>query len=160
MTPAYKPIDLDIRRVDVGVIAHGVNCKGVMGSGIALVIKKKWPIVFTGYKDFIERTGKRPLLGEMQPVKLSPTLWVVNCFTQNDFGTRRGQRYASVPAITMALASTFELAYHMELPVYMPRIGCVRGGLGWAEIEPLVQQLATRYASRVKTYVVSYGGEG
>ena len=31
-------------------ICHQVNCKGVMGSGVAKQIKEKWPSVFRRYK--------------------------------------------------------------------------------------------------------------
>ena len=38
----------------VHIIAHQVNCLGIMGGGIALQIKNKWPKVFEEYKEFIE----------------------------------------------------------------------------------------------------------
>ncbi len=37
-----KIINGNLLEVKKGIIAHQCNCKGVMGAGIALQIKKKW----------------------------------------------------------------------------------------------------------------------
>jgi len=41
----------DILKVKSGFIVHQVNCQKVMGGGLALAIRKKWPIVYERYKD-------------------------------------------------------------------------------------------------------------
>ena len=43
----YKKGNLLDAQTDV--IAHQVNCQGVMGSGVAKQIKEKWPDVFKQY---------------------------------------------------------------------------------------------------------------
>ncbi len=35
----------------VVIVCHQVNCKGVMGAGLALQIKNKFPMVYKNYKD-------------------------------------------------------------------------------------------------------------
>ena len=35
------------------IICHQVNCKGVMGAGLAKQIRDKWPVVFDEYKTAI-----------------------------------------------------------------------------------------------------------
>src|SRR5262245_29201931 len=35
---------------DLDAIAHGCNCGGVMGAGIALPIKQRWPAMFSEYR--------------------------------------------------------------------------------------------------------------
>ena len=49
-----KIIKGDLLNETTGLIAHGVNCQGVMGKGIALAIKKKYPQVFIDYKQYFD----------------------------------------------------------------------------------------------------------
>ena len=53
----------DLLREDVDAIVNTVNCVGVMGKGIALQFKQKWPQNYQAY----ERACKR---GEITPGKL------------------------------------------------------------------------------------------
>jgi O-acetyl-ADP-ribose deacetylase (regulator of RNase III) len=54
-------IDGDLLDQKTDVIAHQVNCLGVMGAGVAAQIKNKYPDVYEGYKNFchdeLERMG-------------------------------------------------------------------------------------------------------
>jgi O-acetyl-ADP-ribose deacetylase (regulator of RNase III) len=134
----YAVKNMDITDVTRGIVAHGVNCQRVMGSGVAKVIRDKWPVV---YERFCERT---PELGNIQLVQIDDELFVSNCFTQLDYRKPstedRKRKFASTRAVSTSLRKTFELAYTLQLPVYMPQIGCGRGGLDWkGEIEPIVK---------------------
>jgi O-acetyl-ADP-ribose deacetylase (regulator of RNase III) len=40
----------NLLEVKSGIICHQVNCIGAMGTGIALQIRNKWPVVFNDYK--------------------------------------------------------------------------------------------------------------
>ena len=50
----------DLLDSTAGIIAHQVNARGVMGSGVALAIKTKYPEVFKSYREFFE-TGNLKL---------------------------------------------------------------------------------------------------
>jgi len=39
-------IDKDITTVEIGVMVSQVNCRGVMGAGVAKAIRDRWPIVY------------------------------------------------------------------------------------------------------------------
>ena len=52
-----KIINGDIFSGTEDIICHQVNTLGVMGSGIALQIKKLYPMVFTAYRMFCKRYG-------------------------------------------------------------------------------------------------------
>ena len=43
------------------IIVHQVNCRGVMGAGIAKQIKEKWPDVYTSYRDLLLQQDNDPL---------------------------------------------------------------------------------------------------
>ena len=110
------------------LIAHGVNTKNAMGSGVARAIYMKWPTV----KAMYHREGSMRL-GDTQFVEVEDGLVVANCFTQSDYG-RDGQCYASLKAVKMSLAAAAYEALNRDLDkVYIPRIGCGLGGLDWEE---------------------------
>lgn len=139
---SFTIVKKDITTVEHGAILHGVNCQNVMGSGIALAIKTKWPEV---YKVFKSSRPEDRVLGHIQPVCVERTLWVFNCFTQEFYG-RDGKRYASVDGIEEAVEMAFIFAQVNKLPVFMPMIGCGLGGLDWkTEVEPVIETLRDQY---------------
>ena len=133
----------DITTVETGTIAHGVNCQGVMGSGVARALYDKWPEVKEDYLKF-----KDMELGVVQTVQVEPSLYVVNCFTQEHYG-RDGRRYASPEAISEALDRVCNFVRKSPfLPeeIYLPRIGCGLGGLDWVrDVGPILQGLADKH---------------
>jgi O-acetyl-ADP-ribose deacetylase (regulator of RNase III) len=78
---------------DCDVIAHVVNCQGVMGSGIAKQIKTKWPEAFNGYSTFLKKVGSKDAFGLcMVVVNDEPNVPVVaNLFAQFNYGTNKRQ---------------------------------------------------------------------
>lgn len=114
----YQTITLDVVDIREGIILHGVNCQGVMGSGIAGALARKWPAVRNEYLKFVdaerERHGSQfvssKLLGMTQAVHVSthvPRITVYNCFTQDYYGGD-GQRYACPIAIRHVLTKLFD----------------------------------------------------
>lgn len=55
-------------------ICHQVNCKGVMGAGIAKQIRDRWPWVFISYHAYCNRHHRDPklMLGEVWVFGLLP----------------------------------------------------------------------------------------
>jgi len=100
-------MEISIKKGDIllggdNVIAHQVNCLGVMGSGVALAIKNKYPRVYSEYVDFCkqeERKGNE-LLGNVQLVEIpNDNLFVANLFGQLKFSSEPGVRSTSYDAI-------------------------------------------------------------
>jgi hypothetical protein len=90
-------------RGEVTVIGHCVNCQGVMGSGIALSIKQRYPEVFKDYLNVHERFHNKPqyLLGFAQVIPLAGDKTAFNLFGQLDYGI--GKRQINYGAIGLAL---------------------------------------------------------
>lgn len=42
-----------------GILVHGCNCKGVMGSGVAAAIRNRWPDVYKAYREKFLHDGLR-----------------------------------------------------------------------------------------------------
>lgn len=114
-------------------IAHGVNCQGVMGSGIARTIRDRMPIVYRRYREahangqlelgFVQNVPVRSLEGRGG---FGLTVW--NCATQEYYG-RSGKAYADLDAVKMCMQQVLELSLQMQI---VPR-----GVAGLRRLEPL-----------------------
>ncbi len=134
---AFNFVKKDITTVTKGLIAHGCNCRMRMGTGVALAIRNKWPKVYDEYSKLMPGPH---WLGKTQVVKLSDHLHVVNMFTQATYG-REQKKYADPKAIHDAFVATLSISKDYELPVYIPQIGILGGGLDWeTEVFPALQK--------------------
>ena len=142
-----KYINQDITEEDSGVIVQGVNCQGVQGSGVALAIRKKWPKVYSEYKQFCDTTpSKEMLLGHNNIVHINSDLLIVNAFTQLSYG-RDGKEYASYDAIRSCmnkLMKTLDTMKSLDIDtdniVKMPMLGCGLGGLNWVGVSRIIRE--------------------
>ncbi len=134
-------IEKDILTVDKGIIFHQVNCKGVMGSGVALALKNKWPVVFEAYQAHCKAAGADwHLLGDAQIVPVAENLYVCNVFSQYDYGY--GQKHTEYSAIDHALQySNLPSEYlDSDLPCYFPyKFGSDRGGGDWNVVKAIIE---------------------
>ncbi len=160
----------DITRVETGLIAHGCNCQGAFGSGVAGAIAREFPHVraeymklFHSQKDLLEKR-KRELLGCVQYVRdLKHGRVFANMFTQYSFGAD-GQRYADPSAIETALNEVVMYLYcynriadshgDERLNLYIPKIGCGLGGLNWeVDVLPIVTDIHDHVESNFNIYI-------
>lgn len=148
-----KYIIKDVTTVDAGVVVHGVNCRGVMGAGVAKAIRNKWPTVYDQYVECCNKWKQYDpsmLLGTILPIEISNDLIVVNLFSQVDFGSD-GKKYANANAILSGLKAITEHIRHEQLngknrDVYIPKIGCGLGGLSWeTEVLPIVEYVIDQH---------------
>lgn len=155
MTVVY--LQTDISTVKRGVVAQGTNCCGVMGSGVAKVLRDKYPTIFNPYALMCSEYATDPckLLGQVCFVdvglEVTPNteLIIANCFTQERYG-RDGKRYADPKAVRDAVGLAVGLAVELGIPFHMPKIGCGLGGLSWEdEIEPIVAEIADKYNTTI-----------
>lgn len=148
-------IEKDITTVERGIICHGVNCQGAMGSGVALAIKTKWPII---YVSFLNMPTGKTMLGTAHLIDVdegSDSLFVANCYTQQFCGF--GGRFADLDAIYNSLSKSFKWADIYTLDIFLPKIGAGLGGLDWeTEVKPIIEKLDNEY-ERVTTNVCVFG---
>lgn len=136
-------------------ICHQVNCRGAMGSGIALAIKTKWPIVYAKYMDKVRDTEEqclvvgghgelggpdpsRVLLGNTQFVDVGNGQKVVNMFAQQSYGYD-GKRYTSYDAFEHCLQDIKKTAPKGSTIGFPYKIGSDRGGANWDIIEKMIE---------------------
>lgn len=142
-----KYVTKDITTVTHGIVGHGCNCKGFMGSGVAFAIKRKWRKAYTRYNDLCKNYAMNTseLLGMTQMVQVNDNITVANCFTQDSCGND-GKVYADINAVLESIENVFAYADLHNLPVYLPKIGSGLGGLSWeTQVHPAIQSLAFEY---------------
>lgn len=113
-------------------IAHGCNSYGVMGSGVALAIKTKWPKAYEEYHNYYKECGLD--LGEIISVPCENKV-ILNCITQKHYG-RTGDKFVSYDAIDTCMKHIQNLGLDN---IAMPKIGAGLGGGDWKVIEAIIQ---------------------
>lgn len=124
---------------------HGCNAQGKMASGVAKAIRKRWPLAYKAYMEWMNLWGGDRMLGSIAWYHHDRILHVANAITQEFYG-KDGKRYASPRAVYLALRQVASFTNAMNLPLYLPRIGCGLGGLTWEQdVEPLLKEIETLY---------------
>jgi len=108
-------------------LAHGCNCAGAMGKGIAVEFRKRFPEMYAEYKERCARGQFN--LGDV-------FTWTQGSITVFNLGTQRTWRTkADLTAVKMALEAMIQLAEQAGIQrVGLPRIGAGLGGLAWPDV--------------------------
>lgn len=127
-----------------GVIAHQVNCKGVMGAGIAKQIREKFPTVFDEYKTFCDENNnnKDLLLGKAQLIQTNKDdIYVCNLFGQNTYNVKTKQ--TNYLALNLALYKMLKQMEDLDIKnVAIPhKIGCDLGGGDWVIVKNMIEEV-------------------
>lgn len=127
----------DVLGVPSGIVVHGCNAQGVMGSGIAVQIKQKYPEVFEAYKRWQKERGLH--LGDVVfcPPTPSRPFWLANAITQEFYG-RDGRVYVDYDAVKTCFDKVSKLASTHGLSVHYPKIGAGLGGGDWDKIREII----------------------
>src|SRR6185369_10095183 len=115
-------------------LVNAVNCIGVMGKGIALEFKKRYPAMFEDYAARCRRNEVQ--LGKPYVFRDLGGTMIVNFPTKDHWrspsrlkdiedGLEYFARYATDWGITS---------------VAFPPLGCGNGGLAWSDVEPLMHR--------------------
>lgn len=125
----------NLLNVERGILVHQVNTLGVMGAGIALQIRQKWPRVFEWYASLCEK-GKLKL-GDVMFIEVGDNLVVANLAGQSTLGGIATD-YASYETALPKIAS---YAAEHDLPIYFPKgIGCGLAGGDWFVMLPILER--------------------
>lgn len=119
-----------------GVIIHGCNAQGVMGSGVALAVKEKYPKAYQAYKaqELAEGLG----LGTYSSYKHNASLSIANVVTQQTYGRDPNVRYVSYGAVLLGL-ECLNSQYLPEVTFHFPKIGAGLGNGNWNIIKELIE---------------------
>lgn len=126
------------------IFCHQVNCRRVMGSGIAKQIREKYPEVFQAY------ARKTPMLGEILPVSCLDGRICVNMYAQDGYG--RDKQYTDYQAFQKCLDSLvgFLATQRQDAVVAFPyNIGCGLAGGDWNVVEKLLKDFSGKIRQSV-----------
>jgi len=148
-------------------IVHGCNAQGVMGSGIALQIKTKYPEAYLAYKN-----EKKLKLGTCIPIAIKNNLTIINAITQEYYGRNPNIRYVDYEAIRScfheidkmaaqfaykALSNTMKQNQHNTSPnlidylpeIHFPMIGAGLANGDWNIISKIIDEVVSEYTKKV-----------
>jgi O-acetyl-ADP-ribose deacetylase (regulator of RNase III) len=127
----YLRGDLFLSRAQT--LAHGVNCRGRMGAGIAVEFRRRAPEMFQEYRRRCHHQLLRP--GDLF-LWTSTTPWILNMATQAASG---GAVEGYLEQCLRRLAAEYDDLGITSLA--MPRIAAGLGGLPWETVRYWLQQL-------------------
>ena len=139
----------DIFNSPAKIIVNTVNTVGVMGKGIALEFKNRYPDMFCRYQELCE--SKQLDVGRLFLWRKSEK-WVLL------FPTKKHWRNPSkLEYIESGLQKFVENWDKLGAEaVAFPRLGCGNGGLDWAEVKPLMEKYLKPLPIQIYVYVDNY----
>lgn len=120
-----------LRQTGLHALAHGCNCAGAMGKGIAVEFRTRFPEMYEQYK---QRCAEgRFNLGDV-------FTWAEADVTVFNLGTQRSWKAkADLGAIERAISTMVEQSERLGIGrIGLPRIGAGLGGLPWEPVRDLL----------------------
>jgi len=137
MTIEYKTGDMFDEPTEA--IVNTVNCVGVMGKGVALEFKRRWPENYRAYKHLCDagdlRPGKMFIFDNGGLMADGQHRYLIN------FPTKQHWRAQSkLDFIEQGLDDFIRNIRNLGImSVALPPLGCGNGGLDWNDVRPLIE---------------------
>lgn len=126
-----------LKQDDVDAIVNTVNCVGVMGKGIALQFKNKWPKNFRAYADACKKGDVA--IGRMFVFEAGGLIrphFIINFPTKDHW---RGQ--SRLEYIRDGLIDLVACIRELRIAsIAIPPLGCGNGGLDWSVVRPMIEK--------------------
>ena len=115
-------------------LVNTINCVGVMGKGLALEFKNRYPAMFDKYKSFCDKGVFKP--GVLWIYKAEDGKWILNFPTKIDWRNPSEMSY-----IEEGLIKFVEIWKEKGITsIAFPLLGCNNGGLNPDEVIPLMEK--------------------
>ena len=146
----------DLLKAEADAIVNTVNCVGVMGKGIALQFKQKWPDNYKAYKKACDAKLVHP--GRMFVYDLGRLAgrpyFIIN-FPTKDHWRGKSELSFIKDGLKDLVRAVRELGIRS---IAIPPLGCGNGGLAWEQVRPLIEQAFVPFTDSVK--VLTYAPAG
>jgi len=128
----------DLLSAEADALVNTVNCVGVMGKGIALQFKKKWPAAFKDYKKVCDREELRPGMMHVHDLGMlaGKPYYIIHFPTKDHW--RGKSKVSYVEDGLKELVKTVQALGIKSIAV--PPLGCGNGGLEWSSVERLISE--------------------
>lgn len=115
-------------------LVNTINCVGVMGKGLALEFKNRYPAMFDKYKSFCDKGVFKP--GVLWIYKAEDGKWILNFPTKIDW-----KNPSKIEYIEEGLKKFVEIWSEKGITsVAFPLLGCSNGGLNPDEVIPIMEK--------------------
>lgn len=132
-----KFIKGDLLASGADIIAHGCNCVGGFGSGVAGQIAQRYPHIKKAYIHKFNTEGWE--LGDVQFVRIGHSeKSIANCATQKEYYPR-DRVHADYESIEKCMNIVKELAGDKTIAI--PKIGCGLAGGDWEVVEKILNKV-------------------
>lgn len=141
------------------IIAHQVNCRGVMGAGVAKAIKGRYYGAYSIYRKRCMEKGAA-LMGTTQFVLAPDRTVIANCFAQNEIGV--GRRQTDYDAFRSCMVQLRNFAEKKGIQrIAMPhKIGCGLAGGDWAIVHGIITEEFESFSGVVELWDISMASAG
>lgn len=131
------------------VLVNPVNCEGIMGAGLALEFKRKFPVMFISYKASCARGDLR--VGKLYCWRSFNDKNFILCFPTKDFYARP----SNLLYIRAGLTEFVRIYRFLGIDsVAFPMLGCGLGGLDRGEVREIMDEyLGALKDLRVEIYL-------
>ena len=126
-------------------IVNTVNCVGVMGKGLALSFKQKYPDNFIAYRQFCAQHKLKP--GNLFIYGTSPI--IINLATKDHWRNPSQMKYVIDGANNLA---TWLQSHPQVKTIAVPKLGCGCGGLNWSEVQLVLNDALKNVPQNVYIY--------
>ena len=140
-----KVIDGNLFDSTASIICHQCNCQGVMGSGVAAEVKRRYPHVFNAYRKDYEDGRLRPgyvCIISTNPEKEDYSQVIANMCGQDKYGYD-GKQYTNYTNLQQCLNGVLDYALDMysDRPtIAFPYLmSCHRGGGDWNVVYKMIE---------------------
>lgn len=127
-------------------LVNAVNCVGVMGKGIALEFKRRYPMMYADYTQRCSAVAVR--LGEPYLFVGERPPWILNFPTKGHW--RSASRMEDIVAGLVYLERHYQAWGITSLAI--PALGCGLGQLEWRVVGPILHYHLSRLAIPVELY--------
>lgn len=127
-------------------IGQGVNVYGVMGAGIAVEFKRRYPEMYEAYKEHC--VTKRLVPGKTFFWDEEGKPAVYNMASQDAPGANATLGWLD-DSLRRSLAHAAANGYDR---IGLPRIGCGIGGLAWEDVEPLYEAASAEHGVDIEVW--------
>jgi len=136
----------DILQSKAQTLVNTVNCVGVMGKGIALEFKKRFPEMFKDYVEKCKHNGLRPGIPYIYKTLFPPH--VINFPTKDHW-----KSVSKIEDIEQGLQYILDHYKKWDVTsIAIPPLGCGNGQLEWKAVGPLLYKYAKQMDIPVEIY--------
>ena len=138
--------------VGADFLVNTVNCNGVMGKGVALKFRHRYPEMFKEYRNYCKNNGMFPgdAVVHHHVTEDNKHIYICNVATKKDWWKNSTYRY-----VARCLDNLYDkLSTHVykNVIVALPALGCGKGGLDWNLVKDMIQERLSELPQQIYVF--------